>query len=179
MKKLILSSLIATMLFFGGTANASVAVPVAAVVFVPATAGTGTILVLGFIGAAGMIGGAAAVAEVPSFVREETGSDFWASLAGVGLVLLDEDRQVLEFKSIDPSNASKHGLTKGEAIVYNEDLAIINLTYDEFSKRYNKEMTPGQAIAAYDEIATHAGLSSGARDVLSKVFTHALEKQSK
>ena len=101
-----------------------------------------------------------------------------------GLVLLDEDRQVLEFKSIDPSNASKHGLTEDEAAAYNEDLAEINLASDEFSRRYNDEttMTQEQATAAYNEVATDAGLSPGARSAFSKIAAHALgltKQQSK
>ena len=44
-------------------------------------------------------------------------------------------------------------------------------------------MTQEEATAAYNEVATDVCLSSGARDVLSKVIVHAasliMEKQSK
>ena len=161
MKKLILSSLIVTMLFFGGTANAGVAVFASGLYIIPP------------VGVYGMVSLATGGAYL---FRERTDDEFAKSLVSLGFITLDENRQVVEFKSIDPSNASEQGLTEDEATVYNEDLAIINLAYDEFSKRYDDEMTQEEATTAYNEVATDVGLSSGARSVLSKVFVHALEK---
>ena len=171
MKKLILSSLIVTMLFFGGTANAATG---SLLLSIP-TGGAGIAFVAAAIFSGG-VGGLAAGIGFTGFLIE--GRDYYLaiSLVGLGVAVLDENRQVVEFKSIDPSNASEQGLTEDEAIVYNEDLAIINLAYDEFSKRYNNEMTQEEATTAYNEVATDVGLSSGARSVLSKVFVHALEK---
>ena len=175
MKKLILSSLIVTMLFFGGTANAGMVIT--ASLGVPVGAAFVTTLMV----SSGVVGLGFAY-----FLKDTKGGMFGAAMVMFGFALLDENHQVVEFEPIDPSNASKlrkHGITKKEAIVYNEDLSRINLTYDEFSKRYNKEMTQEQATAAYNEVATDVGLSSGARDVLSKVIVHAasliMEKQSK
>ena len=169
MKKLILSSLIAMMLFCG-TANAGV---VAAIALGPPTGGAGIVFTVALIFAGGAAG-----FDVGKFVREEGGSRSAAILAALGWAFLDEDRQVMVFKSIEPSNASKHGLTKDEAAVYNEDLEEINLAFDEFSRRYNGEtITQEQATAAYNEVATDVGLSSGAGSVLSKVFVHALTEK--
>ena len=176
MKKLILSSLIVTMLFFGGTANAGLG---PAAVAITAT----TTLTFAVASAAALLlitaGGGFAGVEIANFLTEETGN-LKAFLFGLGILALNENRQVVEFKLIDPSNASKYGLTEKDATVYNEGLPEINLALDELSKRRNGEMTKEQAITAYNEVATDVGLSSGARSVLSKVFVHALtEKQSK
>ena len=176
MKKLILSSLIVTMLFFGGTANAGLAGVAAGVagVVVGGVALGGEAVFASFT--LGTFGGSVLGIGMADLSAELTGYGPMIILIGVGLITLDENRQVVEFKSIDPSNASEQGLTEDEATVYNEDLAIINLAYDEFSKRYDDEMIQEEATTAYNEVATDVGLSSGARSVLSKVFVHALEK---
>ena len=57
---------------------------------------------------------------------------------GLGVIVLDENRQVIEFKSIAPANASEHGLTETEVDVYNSELDIINVVSDEFTKWYNE-----------------------------------------
>ena len=98
MKKLILSSLIATMLFFGGTANAGVAGVTLGVVTGGVASGASFLL----------IGGVTSFL-VAKFVKERTDDNFVLFLATLGWILLDEDRQVMVFKSIDPSNAGNHG----------------------------------------------------------------------
>ena len=192
MKKLILSSLIATMLFSGGTANAGSLVgmglgPGLGVAFVGAVISSAGIFGLGstFLLEKSLPLESLLLEEEILFLEEILGGKIDIDIttlyaASLGLILLDKDRQVLGFKSINPSNASKHGLTKKDATVYNEDLARINLAYDEFSKRHNNEMTQEQANAVYNEVATDVRLSPGARGVLFKVFAHALtKKQSK
>ena len=193
MKKLILSSLIVTMLFFGGTANAGITTgglaflaAVEAGVYAPSV-----VALAAFVFTGGAVGGAVGlgskflIEKIPPVeeqlksvteTRKTVYNVIWYTIILACFVYLDEDHQVVEFGSIDPSNASEHGLTKKDATVYNEELAEINLAFDEFSKRYNNEMTQEEATTAYNEVATDVGLSSGARSVLSKVFVHALEK---
>ena len=181
MKKLILNLLIVTMLFSGGTANATavgltaLSVPVGGAVFAVALA-------------AGYLGGITVGVGVSAMNKIESGLIVVLTTFGIAgiFVLLDEDRQVVEFGSIDPSNASKYDLTEYEVTAYNKGLPEINLALDELSKRHNGEttMTREQAIAAYNEVAIDVGLSSGARSALSKIFAYAYahtltEKQSK
>ena len=116
-------------------------------------------------------------------VIDNPGDFFLAIIILFGLVLLDENHQVVEFGPIDPSSASQCNLTEDEMNAYNEQLAEINIAYDEFSKRhYNDKMTQEEAIAAYNKVTTDAGLSSGVRSAFSKIAAHAFgltKKQSK
>ena len=179
MKKFILSSLIVTMLFFGGTANAGIIIGGA----VGATIGAGTAIlpvafVLSLFVAPWTIVTLQKKAD-PGF--EQIGAILAGLGAGLGVIFLDEDRQMVEFGSIDPSNASKYDLTEDEVVAYNEGLPGINLALDELSKRYNDEttMTKEEATAAYNEVAKYADISPGARSALSKVLDALTEKQSK
>jgi len=174
MKKFILSSLIVTMLFFGGTANAGIIIGGAVGATIGAGAGTAILpvaFVLSLFVAPWTIVTLQKKAD-PGFER------IVATLvgvgAGVGVIFLDEDRQMVEFGSIDPSNASKYDLTEDEVVAYNEGLPGINLALDELSKRYNDEttMTKEEATAAYNEVAKYADISPGARSALSKVLAY-------
>ena len=88
-------------------------------------------------------------------------------------MVLDENRQVIEFKSIDPAHASDHGVTEAEIDIYNSELPIINLVVDEFSKLYGNEvMTPEEATVALKEVATAVGLSEECQVALSRIVNH-------
>ena len=102
-----------------------------------------------------------------------TASGFTWFLAAAGFIVLDENRQVIEFKSIDPAHASDHGVTEAEIDIYNSELPIINLVVDEFSKLYGNEvMTPEEATAALKEVATAVGLSEECQVALSRIVNH-------
>ena len=178
MKKLILSSLIVTMLFFGGTANAGVFAGGAVV----GGAGAGLAYAMAGMSAGAVVGGTVGFIAA-GFVDQKTGSGLLTILVLLSIVALDENHQVVEFGPIDPSSASKCNLTEDEMNAYNEQLAEINIAYDEFSKRhYNDKMTQEEAIAAYNKVTTDAGLSSGVRNTFSKIAAHAFgltKKQSK
>ena len=91
----------------------------------------------------------------------------------MGILVLNENRQVIEFKSIDPAHASDHGVTEAEIDIYNSELPIINLVVDEFSKLYGNEvMTPEEATAALKEVATAVGLSEECQVALSRIVNH-------
>ena len=169
MKKFILGSLTAMMLFLSSTTNAGlVGAGFAAVTF---PFGMAPAFFVGFVS----IEIIAPVAE--RYVEKMTDDSNMGFLAALGFVFLGENRQVMVFKSIAPYSASKHGLTKAEVVVYNEELARINLASDEFSKQHKgKLMTEEEAIVACNQVATNVGLSSDARRVLSKVFFNALKK---
>ena len=173
MKKIVLSSLITMMLFFGGTADAMVG----AALVPPAGGSVAFVLLIGF--SAGVLG-----QEVGKAVAEKTESSFAGVIVALGLafVVLDENRQVIEFKPITPANASEHGLTETEVDVYNNELARINLVSDEFTKWYNenendndndKVMTQEEAKVVYNQVATAAHLSQEARNAVFKLVAHA------
>ena len=173
MKKIVLSSLITIVLLFSGTANAFVAVGVAIFPVGPTVSIPASLL----FGATGVIGGGVVVEltdrGVWSFIAEKTGSKGLAFVAFMGVIALDENRQVIEFKSIDPAHASDHGLTEAEVDIYNSGLPIINIVADEFSKLYGDEvMTQQEATAAFKEVAVAAGLSEECQVALSRVIIH-------
>ena len=179
MKKIVLSSLITIVLLFSGTANAALTITVVGFTAFMTTLASP---IPGFLlGAAGLVGGIGVGVELTardawSLIAEKTGSEGLAAAAVVGLVLLDENRQVIEFKSIDPAHASDHGVTEAEIDIYNSELPIINIVADEFSKLYGDEvMTQQEATAAFKEVAVAAGLSEECQVVLSRVVIHQLK----
>ena len=173
MKKIVLSSLITIVLLFSGTANALLVVGLIFTVG-PAVSSLPSLLLV----AAGVLGGFGVGVELTdrgvwNLVAEKTGSKGLAAAAFVGVIALDENRQVIEFKSIDPAHASDHGLTEAEVDIYNSGLPIINIVVDEFSKLYGDEvMTQQEATAAFKEVAVAAGLSEECQVALSRVIIH-------
>ena len=180
MKKIVLSSLITTMLLFSGTANAVAVLVTGGFFGVLAVAGQGfvggTLALL--VGAAGFSGGLGGLVELGDrgiwqLIAEKTESEGLATAAFVGSIFLDENRQVIEFKSIDPVHASDHGLTEAEVDIYNSGLPIINVVVDEFFKLHGDEvMTQQEAIAAFKKVAIAAGLSEECQVALSRVVTY-------
>ena len=199
MKKIILSSLITTslittMLLFSGKANAGVTIATGAVV--------GTMLGALFLTSGGSVTGAivgtgatAVVAAsavlspivVVPLINEfketiEPTMGFLTEFAALGLIFLDENRQVVEFKSIDPAHASNYGLTETELdVYYNSKLAIINVVLDDFSKllHNNEVITQEEAIDAYEQLVIEAGLSEECKRVLSRIVIHQFTRVQK
>ena len=178
MKKLILSSLIVTMLFFGGTANAGMIAGGGVVVIT----GSGLAFAVAALSTGGAIGGTFG-SIIVNFMASNRSTVTTRIVFTSLFVFLDENHQVMEFGPINPSSASKCNLTEDEMNAYNNQLVEVNIAYDEFSKRYyNDKMTEEEAIAAYNKVATDVGLSSGARNAFSKISAHALgltKQQSK
>ena len=175
MKKIVLSSLITTVLLFSGTASGVVVIAGGGVIAAGLVAGGGVAagVLTGMGAAAGAIGGFAAY-DLQEYVAKRTGSRARGILVAIiGIIALDENRQVIEFKSIDPAHASDHGVTEAEIDIYNSELPIINLVVDEFSKLYGNEvMTPEEATAALKEVATAVGLSEECQVALSRIVNH-------
>jgi len=98
-------------------------------------------------------------------------------MAVTTVIILNENRQVIEFKTIDPVNASDYGLTETEIDDYNRNLPIINLVADDFSNRYSsgEVLTQEEAIDAYRQTATNAGLSEKVQNVVSQIVTHSFQ----
>ena len=179
MKKIVLSSLITTVLLFSGTASGvavtavgvvgGIILVVTAPVNIPTLAGS---ILIGIGGIVAVKGGLE-VYDLQEYVAKRTESKAAGFLAAIGFIVLDETRQVIEFKSIDPAHASDHGVTEAEIDIYNSELPIINLVVDEFSKLYGNEvMTPEEATAALKEVATSVGLSEECQVALSRIVNH-------
>ena len=180
MKKIILSSLITTVLLFSGTASGAIAaggfIVTGLVASDAGVAGVAAAVVVGMGAVVGAIGGITQP-DMQKYVAKRTGSKATSKvtgiLAAIGIIALDENRQVIEFKSIDPAHASDHGVTEAEIDIYNSELPIINLVVDEFSKLYGNEvMTPEEATAALKEVATAVGLSEECQVALSRIVNH-------
>lgn len=179
MKKIVLSSLITTVLLFSGTASATVAVSGVVIfggVVIAAggsVAGVITGSVLTGMGVIAAVMGGTGVLDIQEYVAKRTESKAAGFLAAIAIIGLDENRQVIEFKSIDPAHASDHGVTEAEIDIYNSELPIINLVVDEFSKLYGNEvMTPEEATVALKEVATAVGLSEECQVALSRIVNH-------
>ena len=174
MKKIILSSLITTVLLFSGTASGVVVSGsvVAGLATGSSVAGMITGSVLTGIGLAGIVGGVEAY-DIREYIAKRTKFETAGILFAMWIIVLDENRQVIEFKSIDPAHASDHGVTEAEIDIYNSELPIINLVVDEFSKLYGNEvMTPEEATVALKEVATAVGLSEECQVALSRIVNH-------
>ena len=179
MKKIVLSSLITIVLLFSGTANAAFVITVGGIATAMTTLASP---ILGpILGITGVVVGVGVGAELTArdtwnLIAEEAGFKGLAATVFVGFAILDENRQVIEFKSIDPAHASDHGVTEAEIDIYNSELPIINIVVDEFSKLYGDEvMTQQEATAAFKEVAVAAGLSEECQVVLSRVVIHQLK----
>ena len=174
MKKIVLSSLITTVLLFSGTASGFAVAGGAGLVAGGGSVAamiTGTVIA-GIGGIAGIMG-IIASDDIQKYIAKRTGSKATGILVAIGIIALDENRQVIEFKSIDPAHASDHGVTEAEIDIYNSELPIINLVVDEFSKLYGNEvMTPEEATVALKEIATSVGLSEECQVALSRIVNH-------
>ena len=185
MKKIILSSIITTVLLFSGTASGVAVTASGGIVagFAIGLAGGGVALtvaggvLIGIGGITAVKGGLAVydhqVSDLREYVAKRTESEALGIAAAIGILVLDENRQVIEFKSIDPAHASDHGVTEAEIDIYNSELPIINLVVDEFSKLYGNEvMTPEEATVALKEVATAVGLSEECQVALSRIVNH-------
>ena len=184
MKKIILSSLITTVLLFSGTASGAVGgvalIGAGGVIAAGGSvAGGGSVaaMITGTVvsGIGGIVGitGAILTYDVQEYVVQRTEFEAVGIAAAIAIIVLDENRQVIEFKSIDPAHASDHGVTEAEIDIYNSELPIINLVVDEFSKLYGNEvMTPEEATAALKEVATAVGLSEECQVALSRIVNH-------
>ena len=175
MKKIVLSSLITTVLLFSGTASgAGAGIAAGGVIAAGGSVAamiTGTVIA-GIGGIAGITGFITAYG-LQEYVVKRTEFKAVGIAAAIGILVLDENRQVIEFKSIDPAHASDHGVTEAEIDIYNSELPIINLVVDEFSKLYGNEvMTPEEATAALKEVATAVGLSEECQVALSRIVNH-------
>ena len=112
----------------------------------------------------------------------------WLLFAAM-LVLLDDNRQVLVFQSLDQKTARKMGLSEEERKAYNDELALINLVSDEMQKQAkeiqeeDKDITPEKMQAemkeSYNKLAKEAGLSRTAQRALGKAIAHTFQKAAK
>ena len=71
----------------------------------------------------------------------------------LGFVLMDENRQMLVYSSLDKKTARQIGLSEVERKAYNDELALINLISDEMHKQaeekkeHHKELPPEEVVA--------------------------------
>ena len=113
----------------------------------------------------------------------------------LGVLILDDNRQVIVAKSLDSNSGDKLGLSEHEREIYNNRLPEINLTIDALTEEANnarlaletsKDGGPMLSEAekekhirevtqiAYLEIADEVGLSEAELKVIQKVFSQSI-----
>ena len=102
----------------------------------------------------------------------------WAFLWGIlGTLFLDENRQVIVFKSLDPETATKYDLSIEQLEAYNTELSLINLASDEVASQTNgKELTQDQAREIYLSVTKEIGLSKVSMTALEKIVEGTLKE---